>query len=160
MAMKCCTKLQTAKERCPIFFQGHPSNFKVTRYKTWPILTQIGRFRTIGQSQLSNPSDLPCFLCFIRVSCEELWKYSYSISNGVFGLQMKGSFVEIPNPMEYNYIEYCLGRLSSWSWIVTTIYSVFFLLSVICEGPLLAWCLQFGGLTCTMRFFWKSDKNM
>ena len=60
MAMKCCTKLETAKERCPIFFQGQPSNFKVTRYKTSPILTQIGRFRTIGQSQLSNPSDLPC----------------------------------------------------------------------------------------------------
>ena len=61
MAMKCCTKLETAKERCPIVFQGHPSNFKVTRYKASPILTQIGRFRTIGQSQLSNPSDLPCF---------------------------------------------------------------------------------------------------
>ena len=28
-----------------------------------PILTQIGRFRTIGRSQLSNPSDLPCLLC-------------------------------------------------------------------------------------------------
>ena len=60
MAMKCCTKLETAKERCPIVFQGHPSNFKVTRYKTSPILTQIGRFRTIGRLQLSNPSDLPC----------------------------------------------------------------------------------------------------
>ena len=60
MAMKCCTKLETAKERCPILFQGHPSNFKVTRDKTSPILTQIGRFRTIGRSQLSNPSDLPC----------------------------------------------------------------------------------------------------
>ena len=44
MAMKCCTKLETAKERCPIVFQGHPSNFKVTRDKTSPILTQIGRF--------------------------------------------------------------------------------------------------------------------
>ena len=63
MAMKFWTKLQTAKERCPIVFQGHPSNFKVTRYKTSPILTQIGRFRTIGRSQLSNPSDLPCWLC-------------------------------------------------------------------------------------------------
>ena len=62
MAMKCCTKLETAKERCPIVFQGHPSNFKVTRDKTSPILTQIGRFRTIGRSQLSNPSDLPCSL--------------------------------------------------------------------------------------------------
>ena len=62
MAMKCCTKLETAKERCPIVFQGHPSNFEVTRYKTSPILTQIGRFRTIGRSQVSNPSDLPCLL--------------------------------------------------------------------------------------------------
>ena len=60
MAMKCCTKLETAKERCPIVFQGHPSNFKVTQDKTSPILTQIGHFRTIGRSQLSNPSDLPC----------------------------------------------------------------------------------------------------
>ena len=59
MAMKCCTKLETAKKRCPIVFQGHPSNFKVTRDKTSPILTQIGRFRAIGRSQLSNPSDLP-----------------------------------------------------------------------------------------------------
>ena len=72
MAMKCCTKLETAKERCPIVFQGHPSNFKVTRYKTSPILTQIGLFWTIGRSQLSNPSDLPCFLkliaaCKLRV---------------------------------------------------------------------------------------------
>ena len=63
MAMKCCTTLETAKERCPIVFQGHPSNFKVTRDKTSPIFTQIGRFRTIGRSQLSNPSDLPC-LCY------------------------------------------------------------------------------------------------
>ena len=61
MAMKCCTKLETAKERCPIVFQGHPSNFKVTRDKTSPILTQIGCFRTIGRSQLSNPSDLLCY---------------------------------------------------------------------------------------------------
>ena len=60
MAMKCCTKLETAKKRCPIVFQGHPSNFKVTRDKTSPILTQIGCFRIIGRSQLSNPSDLPC----------------------------------------------------------------------------------------------------
>ena len=60
MAMKYCTNFETAKKRCPIFFQGHPSNFKVTWDKTSPILTQIGRFRTIGRSQLSNPSDLPC----------------------------------------------------------------------------------------------------
>ena len=55
MAMKCCTKLETAKERCPIVFQGHPSNFKVTRDKTSPILTQIGRFRTIGGRSFQIP---------------------------------------------------------------------------------------------------------
>ena len=41
MAMKCCTKLETAKKRCPIVFQGHPSNFKVTRdkhHRFWPKL--------------------------------------------------------------------------------------------------------------------------
>ena len=60
-AMKCCTKLETAKERCPVVFQSHPSNSKVTRDQTSPILTQIAGFRTIGRSQLSNPSDLPCW---------------------------------------------------------------------------------------------------
>ena len=68
MAMKCYTKLETAKERCPIVSQGHPSNFKVTQDKTSPILTQIGRFRTIGWSQLSNPSDLPCLNLWSTIS--------------------------------------------------------------------------------------------
>ena len=31
MAMKCSTKLKVAWERCPIVFQGNPSNIKVTR---------------------------------------------------------------------------------------------------------------------------------
>ena len=66
MAMKCCTKLETTKERCPIVFQGHPSNFKVTQYKTSLIFTQIGRIRTIGRSQLSNPSDLPCWRSSVK----------------------------------------------------------------------------------------------
>ena len=79
MAMKCCTKLETAKERCPIVFQCHPSNFKVTRYKTSPILTQIGHFRTIGGSQLSNSSDLPC-LSRTDQKCAEssaFWQFFY-----------------------------------------------------------------------------------
>ena len=73
MAMKCCTKLETAKKRCPIVFQGHLSNFKVTRDKTSSILTQIGRFRTIGRSQLSNPSDLPCFMILKIHTTVNLW---------------------------------------------------------------------------------------
>ena len=86
MAMKCCTKLEAAKERCPIVFQGHPSNFKVTRDKTSPILTQIGRFRTIGQSQLSNPSDLPC-LCSHHCI---IMKFSGVITNDQSKVHAKG----------------------------------------------------------------------
>ena len=74
MAMKCCTKLETAKERCPIVFQGHPSNFRVTWYKTSPILTQIGHFRTVGWSQLSNPSDLP--VTTLKIVCIIIPMYS------------------------------------------------------------------------------------
>ena len=71
MAMKCCTKLETAKKRCPIVFQCHTSNFKVTRDKTSPIFTQIGRFRTLGRSQLSNPSDLPCW--WLMANQNNIW---------------------------------------------------------------------------------------
>ena len=87
MAMKCCTKLETAKKRCPIVFQGHPSNFKVTRDKTSPILTQIGRFRTIGRSQLSNPSDLPC------LSVEQ-WPMRIKIYVSLLGCHMS---ITVPN---------------------------------------------------------------
>ena len=87
MAMKCCTKLETAKERCPIVFQGHSSNFKVTRYKTSPILTQIGRFQTIGRSQLSNPSDLPCWLCSHH---RIVMKFSGVITNDKSDVHAKG----------------------------------------------------------------------
>ena len=38
---------QCLKQRCPIVFQGHPSNFKVTRDKKLPILTWIERFQTV-----------------------------------------------------------------------------------------------------------------
>ena len=48
MATKWCTKLEVALKRCPIVFQGHPSNFKATRLKKKSSnLTQIGRFRTV-----------------------------------------------------------------------------------------------------------------
>ena len=77
MAMKCCTKLETAKERCPIVFQSHPSNFKVTRDKTSPILTQIGRFWTVGRSQLSNPSDLPCYYMLDMLFSCDILTYSW-----------------------------------------------------------------------------------
>ena len=47
MAMKWCTTLEAAWERCPIVFQGHPSNCKVTQDQKMPILTLIECFRTV-----------------------------------------------------------------------------------------------------------------
>ena len=93
MAMKCCTKLETAEERCPIVFQGHPSNFKVTRYKTSLIFTQIGRFQTIGRSQLSNPSDLPWFFLYLtwldlRMFGFMLWPKRLSVIGFLFLFQV------------------------------------------------------------------------
>ena len=108
MAMKCCTKLETAKDRCPVVFQGHPSNFKVTRYKTPQILTQIWRFRTIGQSQLSNPSDLPCFLRkVIRDEVIHFW-------NSVGILLILPIEKVVTWYMELWVNPYCAGTESSW----------------------------------------------
>ena len=50
MATKWCTKLEVAKKRCPIVFQGHPSNFKVTWDKKSQILTRIECFQTVNFS--------------------------------------------------------------------------------------------------------------
>ena len=47
MSMKWCTKLEIAQKRCPVVFEGHLSNFKVTRDKQSPMLTQIWCFRTV-----------------------------------------------------------------------------------------------------------------
>ena len=47
MAMKWYTKLEAAWDRCPIVFQGHLSNFKVTRDKQLLISTRIERFRAV-----------------------------------------------------------------------------------------------------------------
>ena len=49
MATKWCPKLEVALKRCPVVFQGHPSNFKVTQLLKSSNLTQIGRFRTVTQ---------------------------------------------------------------------------------------------------------------
>ena len=47
MAMKLCTKVDRTWKRCPIVFQCHLSNFKVTPERKSPILPRIGRFRAV-----------------------------------------------------------------------------------------------------------------
>ena len=111
MAMKCCTTLETAKERCPFVFQGHPSNFKVTRYKTSPILTQIGRFRTIGRSQLSNPSDLPCY--YFLTSLKLPWFIALNMISPKDKRSSRKSERNIYLPL----FSPCIGRLSPPSTI-------------------------------------------
>ena len=47
MALKWRTMLDVVWTSSPIVYQGHPSNFEVTRPKKSPILTRIERFRTV-----------------------------------------------------------------------------------------------------------------
>ena len=47
MATKWYTNIEVAWKRCPIVFQGHPSNLKVTRLWKSSNLTQIGHFQTV-----------------------------------------------------------------------------------------------------------------
>ena len=57
MATKWCTKLEVAQKRCPIVFQGHTSNYKVTQCKKSSILTQISIiFKVICQIARSHGS--------------------------------------------------------------------------------------------------------
>ena len=44
---KWCIKLEAAYKRCPIVFQGHLSNIKVTQEKKSMIFTRIWRFRAV-----------------------------------------------------------------------------------------------------------------
>ena len=56
MHLKWCTKFHLVQKRCLIVFRGHSSNFKVCLIDYFnPIWVRL-----LGQSQLSNPSDLPC----------------------------------------------------------------------------------------------------
>ena len=47
MVTEWCTKLDAIWKRCPIIFQGNPSNFRVTRYNKITVLTGIESFRTV-----------------------------------------------------------------------------------------------------------------
>ena len=69
--------LMLLRKRCPIVFQGHPSNFEVTRDKKSSILTQIGRFRIVTPVEFTNGFEMMhkawCCLgevpyCFLRSS--------------------------------------------------------------------------------------------
>ena len=63
MALIWCTKLEAAYSRCPIVFQGHPSNFNVIWDRKSPIVTQIGHFQTV------TPVWIDCWL----------WNYAQSL---------------------------------------------------------------------------------
>ena len=61
MDLKWCTKLDVVQKKCPIVFRGHLSNFTVTRAENRQFESNL---RLLGRSQLSNPSDLPCYTSF------------------------------------------------------------------------------------------------
>ena len=58
MDLKWCTKLDGVYKKCPIVFRGHPSDFTTTQAENRRFESNL---RLLGRSQLSNPSDLPCF---------------------------------------------------------------------------------------------------
>ena len=82
VGLKWCTKLDVEQKRCPIVFRGYPTNFKITWTEKWMIWIQCWA-KLLGWSQLSNPSDLPCFkythlityfiYCFKELKC--WWLY-------------------------------------------------------------------------------------
>ena len=93
MSKKWCTKLEVILKRCPIVFQGHPSNFKVTRDKKLPILTGIERFRTVtepwfwndaqsltkyrgGAVLFSNVIGFECVMCDDRIYICEVFAHN------------------------------------------------------------------------------------
>ena len=50
MDLKSCTKLDVLYKRCPIIFQGHPSNFKVTRAEKLMIWIKFEQDYLAGRS--------------------------------------------------------------------------------------------------------------
>ena len=86
MAMEWCTKLEVAKKRCPIVFQGHQSNFKVTRDRKSPISTRIERFRTVTPAWIHRWlwNDAQCLMWYRRVAL--LVPHKYQVSRKIFSL--------------------------------------------------------------------------
>ena len=65
MATNWCIKLEATLKRCPVIFQGHQSNFKVTQDNKSPILTRIERFRTLwNDAQSLKQYTRGALLCF------------------------------------------------------------------------------------------------
>ena len=60
MASKWCTMLQIKLKKCPIVFQGHPSNFKVTRLKKIVAFDPNWAFPDCN-SNLKSPMGTKCY---------------------------------------------------------------------------------------------------
>ena len=96
MMLEWYTKLDLAYVRCPIVYEGHPSNFKVTRDKKSPIFTRIESFRTVtsvwtdGYEMMhkawSNIKEVPyCFpMSFVKFQGHTAQKIADSDPNWAF----------------------------------------------------------------------------
>ena len=79
-ATKWCIKLEIALTRCPIVFQSHPSNFKVTRLKNCRIWPRLGVSGLSLQFEFTNGYEMMHKACS---SIEEM-PYCLSISSVKF----------------------------------------------------------------------------
>ena len=73
-------KLEVAKKMCPMVFQGHLLNYKVTQEKKSPNLTQIGRFWAVNLICLIDGYHMMLKAC---ISKDEV-PYYFSMSSVTF----------------------------------------------------------------------------
>ena len=102
MAMKWCKKVEVAEKRCPIVFQGHPSNFKVTCLKKLSIFTQIGRFRTVTPVWIHRWiwNDAQSLIWYRRHALLFIWViHQISRSHGLKNRQFETNLSKITRPV-------------------------------------------------------------
>ena len=73
MAMKCCTKLETSKERCTFVFSRSSIKFQGPTGQNITVFDPNWAFPDY-RPQLSNPSDLPCFTMFVLLYHHEIFR--------------------------------------------------------------------------------------
>ena len=124
MAKKWCTKLEVALKRYPIVFQGHPSNFKVTRLKKIVEFDPNWEFPDCNSS-LNSP--MATKLCLKEKENQHSFAGLLNIySSGIWLWYMQSLFInqvkqnrglksENPQPMVIAILPPCSGK-QMWMW--------------------------------------------
>ena len=117
MAMKCCTKLETAKERCPIVFQGHPNSSQyfnyyrhtLTWYDTWYVekTNTYDRYRMWCTYVISTHQSTGNMLCLKWDTCKILLVITNSAGYSVWP-HLPPFIPNFQGPVSSNKTSYCM----------------------------------------------------